>query len=652
MVNQRMTVNQSDIFQKARSGKTGTFEFYATDMQPNDNKKYLGSISIVPQTGWIVVVTQSSKDAYASIRKLTQIIFLLGLLAILLSIILASQILKRTLTPLYNFNNVTKQASEGEYNTIIEQNSYKEINELISTFNIMVVSIKSREEALQKSEERFRFVLENVKDAVWSADLSGQYVFLSPVMTHIYGRPLSEMMDNPNFWIEATHPDDQAAVRASHEALLRDGHIELEYRIINADGRVCWISDRKTILRDEHGVFSRMAGILSDITDRKQIEAQLLQSQKMQAIGTLAGGIAHDFNNILSVIIGYTELAREEYQNEKQQQHLQKTLDGAKRAKNLVKQILTFSRQDGHEKKPLDIKVLLKEAVKFLRSSIPATVEINQHITDEDCNIMADPTQMHQVIMNLCTNASHAMKEAGGTLKIELANLELAKDEIPNHPELQPGHYVKLTVSDTGYGIDADNIQKIFDPFFTTKSVDEGTGLGLSVVYGIVKNHGGAINVYSEQGKGAAFHVYLPKIIQTETMEEDTGKPVIGGTERILFVDDEPALVDIGTRMLSSLGYQVTGVLSSVDALDMISKEPQSFDLVITDMTLPKMTGIDLSRKLLQIRPDIPIILCSGIKDPETDAQARSLGIKAYLTKPLTRKELAHAMREVLGKIT
>jgi len=263
---------------------------------------------------------------------------------------------------------------------------------------------------------------------------------------------------------------------------------------------------------------------------------------------------------------------------------------------------------------------------------------------------MADPTQMHQVIMNLCTNASHAMKETGGTLKIELANVELAKDEIPNHPDLQTGHYVKLTVSDTGHGIDPALIQRIFDPFFTTKSVDEGTGLGLSVVYGIVKSHGGIINVYSEPGKGAAFHVYLPRIMQTEKIEADSGNPVIGGTERILFVDDEPSLVDIGMRMLTSLGYRTTVAESSIEALEIFTAGPQSFDLVITDMTLPKMTGIDLSRKLLQIRPDIPIILCSGIKEKETEAGAKSLGLKAYLTKPLTRRELARVMREILGK--
>ncbi|MFZ4437486.1 MAG: PAS domain S-box protein [Syntrophales bacterium] len=400
---------------------------------------------------------------------------------------------------------------------------------------------------------------------------------------------------------------------------------------------------------------NQFACIFADITNRKQsekekvrLESQLFQSQKMEAIGTLAGGIAHDFNNILAAIIGYTELASDEDQKELKKQYLQETLKGAERAKNLVRQILTFSRQDGQEKKPLDIKLLLKESIKFLRASIPATIEIQQSLTDESCNIMADPTQMHQVIMNLCTNATHAMKQAGGVLTIGLSAIELSRAEIPRYPDLKPGPYVLLTVRDTGCGIDPAHIQRIFDPFFTTKTRDEGTGLGLSVVFGIVKNHNGIINVYSDQGKGSSFNIYLPRIINEVITSESVVGAVAHGTERILFVDDEPALVDIGTLMLSSLGYEIAGATSSMDALDLFRAEPQRFDLVITDMTLPKMTGIDLSREILQIRPDIPIILCSGIRDSETEAQVASLGIRAYCIKPLTRMDLSRVIRETM----
>jgi CheY-like chemotaxis protein len=242
------------------------------------------------------------------------------------------------------------------------------------------------------------------------------------------------------------------------------------------------------------------------------------------------------------------------------------------------------------------------------------------------------------------------MKRTGGILKIELTTLELAKDALQSHPDLQPGPYVKLTFQDTGHGIDPDNIHKIFDPFFTTKSVDEGTGLGLSVVYGIVKSHGGIINVTSKLDEGATFNVFLPRIIHEAMTSGKISGTIIGGTERILFVDDEPSLVDIGTHTLSSLGYDVTGVLSSVEALNLVSTEPQRFDLVITDMTLPKMTGIVLARKILKICPDIPIILCSGIREPATEEQAKSLGIKAYIMKPLTKGKLARVIRDTLGK--
>ena len=520
---------------------------------------------------------------------------------------------------------------------------------------------KQMEDELKQRESQYRLLAKNMRDQVWLMDLNLKPTYISPSVAKARGYTLEEIEQLP-LDKHLTAKSLQAAMEffAIHmpKALADPSYFlksSLELEFCCKNGSTFCVDAAFSLIRDENGKPLSLLGVGRDITDRKRaeyekgkLEAQLQQSQKMEAIGTLAGGIAHDFNNILAAIIGYTEMAVEEDQSEIQKQYLQETLSGAERARNLVKQILTFSRQDDHEKKPLDIKVLLKEAIKFLRSSIPTTIEINQHLTEDSCNIIADPTQMHQVIMNLCTNASHAMKETGGTLKIELANVELAKDGIPNHPNLLLGHYTELTISDTGYGIDPAIVQRIFDPFFTTKSVDEGTGLGLSVVYGIVKSHNGAINVNSEPGKGAAFHVYLPRITYGEDMKVDRRNPVTGGTERILFVDDEPSLVDIAKSTLSSLGYDVTGVLSSVEALNIFNTEPQRFDLIITDMTLPKMTGIDLSRKLLQIRPDIPIILCSGIKEPDTEAQIKTLGIKTYLSKPLTRRELSQAIRNTL----
>jgi signal transduction histidine kinase/ActR/RegA family two-component response regulator len=384
--------------------------------------------------------------------------------------------------------------------------------------------------------------------------------------------------------------------------------------------------------------------------EKRRLEERLQRAEKMEAIGTLAGGIAHDFNNVLAAIIGYTEMAMAEGRQEARRQYLQQILKGTERATEMVRQILTFSRRDSQEKKPLDAKLLLKESLNFLRASIPATIEIRQHIPEESCNIMADPTQIDQIIMNLCTNAAHAMKQNGGILTIKLSAVDLYNGDVTSHPDLKPGHYVRLTVSDTGHGIDPVLQNRIFDPFFTTKSKEEGTGLGLSVVYGIVNGHEGAISVYSEPERGASFSVYLPRIIHEEIAGGNLSACVVGGAERILFVDDETALVDIATSMLSTLGYAVTGVASSTEALDLFRAGPQRFDLVMTDMTLPKMTGIDLSREILQIRPDIPIILCSGIREAETEKQVQLLGIRAYCIKPLTMRELSGIIRDTLDK--
>jgi CheY-like chemotaxis protein len=378
------------------------------------------------------------------------------------------------------------------------------------------------------------------------------------------------------------------------------------------------------------------------------MEAQLRQAQKMEAIGTLAGGIAHDFNNILSAVIGYTEIALADVpEGSSQHRNLQEVLKAGSRARDLVKQILTFSRQTEQELRPVQIKQIVTETLKLLRASLPTTVKISVDI-QSDSAVLAEPTQIHQVIMNLCTNAAHAMRARGGQLKIDLSNVVLGGSFIGQHPYLNPGEYIKLRVIDTGHGMEKAIVDRIFDPFFTTKERGEGTGMGLAVVLGIVKSHGGTITVESEIDEGSTFSIFLPVIMQEVDHEVSVKAPIPTGTESILFIDDEKSLVDLGQQILERLGYKVTIRTSSVEALELFIEQPDKFDLVITDMTMPNMTGDELAGKLMSIREDIPVILCTGYSERISQERAHDLGIKEFILKPIVMRELAIKVRSAL----
>jgi CheY-like chemotaxis protein len=379
-------------------------------------------------------------------------------------------------------------------------------------------------------------------------------------------------------------------------------------------------------------------------------QQQLLQTQKLEAIGTLAGGIAHDFNNILMAILGYTQLAMSEVpKDNRAQDDLQQVFMAGKRAKDLVKQILTFSRHTKQEKKPLELRLLIKEVLKFLRASLPTTIEILEHIESDAGIVMADPTQMHQVLMNLCTNAGHAMREKRGVLEVGLMTIDLDA-ATAQHLGLGHGPYVDLMVSDTGHGMERAVMERIFHPFFTTKGPGEGTGLGLSVVHGIVKSHGGAITVDSEPGKGTTFHMYLPRIEMGEVPEALASAPVPTGSERILLVDDEKTLVEMVKQMLEVLGYKVAGRTSSIEALEAFRCRPDKFDLVITDQTMPNMTGETLAMEILKIRPDMPIILCTGYIGLISEEKIKAIGIRELVMKPVVGDDIARIIRQVLDQ--
>jgi len=387
------------------------------------------------------------------------------------------------------------------------------------------------------------------------------------------------------------------------------------------------------------------------IDEKTELEFKLRQSQRMESIGTLAGGIAHDFNNILFPILGYTDMLLMKISEDSPlRDSLNKINTSALRAKDLVRQILSFARQEPNELILMKLQPIVKEALKLIRSTIPTTIDIKQDI-NPDCGVIkADPTQIHQIVMNLTTNAYHAMEETGGELKVSLKEIQLGEDDVIM-PDLEPGDYACLTVSDTGTGMDKTILEKIFDPFFTTKAVGKGTGMGLSVVHGIVNSMKGSIHVYSEPGKGTQFNVYFP--IEKSAFEKQSiqpEEPVRTGTERIFLVDDEDPIIEMEKQVLEHLGYQVTSCNSSTKALETFWDNPDKFDLVITDLAMPNMPGDKLAVALTEIRSDIPILLCTGFSETMSEEKAASLGIKGFLLKPIVMKDLSHKIREVLDK--
>jgi len=518
-------------------------------------------------------------------------------------------------------------------------------------------SVAERTATLQEREERFRQLAEHIHEVFWlsSADKT-QMFYVSPAYEAIWGRTCASLCENPSSFLEAVHPDDRERIQLAIPKQIQGTYHE-SYRVIRPDGSIRWIESRAFPIKNEEGDIYRIAGIEEDITDRKRVEEALQktertyrQSSKMEAIGTLAGGIAHDFNNILTAILGYTELAIATVPKESRtNRNLQEVLTAGHRAKHLVQQILTFSRQSGQERKSIDIHQVVQEALKLLRATIPSTVEIRQNIYSQS-TVLADATQVHQVIVNLCTNAEYAMRESGGLLDLTLEDVEIKNTISTDHLDLKPGPYVRLTVKDSGPGMTAEVVERMFDPFFTTKPTGEGSGMGLAVVHGIITTHGGSILVESAPGIGTKIEVYIPTI-QTAIWDVFSTKASIpNGKESILFVDDEETIVRLGQELLTHLGYTVTIRTSSVEALDLFRSDPHRFDLVITDQTMPTMPGDALARELLRIRPELPIILCTGFSHVVSAEKAKSMGIRGYLMKPLAIRDLAPIVRHVLDE--
>jgi signal transduction histidine kinase/ActR/RegA family two-component response regulator len=433
---------------------------------------------------------------------------------------------------------------------------------------------------------------------------------------------------------------DRSSLEKTRQALQR-AHDALEKRIRK---RSCELEQTNHRLAEELYQRHRLE------VERTEILMQLQQVQKMEAIGTLAGGIAHDFNNILSAVIGFTELSLMEVPaDSKLNANLQQVFAAAQRAKELIRQILTFSRQTHPENLPVQVALIIREALKMLRASLPASIEIETALHSESY-VLADPTQLHQVVLNLCTNSTHAMQEEGGVLRIALRDRPMEGDAVLGHPDLIPGRYLELTVADTGHGMTEETMARIYDPFFTTKDKGQGTGMGLSMIHGIVKECKGDISVTSQPGKGTTFKVLLPVCSPSQTVDMAKATAMPGGSEDILFVDDEPMQTDLATKILVPLGYHVKAFNDSVAALDAFRSSPDGFDLIVTDMYMPKMNGKKLASKIHDLRPRTPIILCTGYADTRVADPVENGPIDDYLMKPFSMRDLALTIRKVLDR--
>ena len=536
---------------------------------------------------------------------------------------------------------------EKEYSEVLARKLEKKVAEL-----------EEEKIRLKHSENKYRCLVEALRDDyvffTHTPDLMFSYV--SPSMESVLGYDVTEFRNG--FINFLTNNSINANILDILEnSVLGDKQEPYEIEIFHKNGTIRRLEITEQPIFDDNGRLEAVEGIAHDITERVRSQVQLARalegvqhSEKVKALGTLAGGIAHDFNNILTPIIGYSEITVMDLDDRPRlKANLKEVLAATARAKELVNQILTFSRQSEDTRKVIYPQTVVTEALKLIRASVPSTIKIKAELCECCKEVMANPTQLHQIMMNLCTNAYHAMKDTGGDLKIIVDSYEFEKDTVIRYVKVKKGEYVRIVVEDSGVGINDETMKKIFDPYFTTKPQGEGTGLGLSVVHGIVTSHEGLIDVESEEGKGTRFTIYLPVYrMQKSRSAFSNIEEIMGGHEKILFVDDEEVIGRIVKKQLESLGYQVVYAHSGDEAVHVFDDSTGNFDLVLTDFSMPDMTGLELSKELIARKPDLNVIMCSGISSDDIGDKAAAAGIKKYLMKPVRRRELALAIRNTL----
>ena len=511
-------------------------------------------------------------------------------------------------------------------------------------------------QALRDSERRFRQLAESLPQLVWTCGSDGYCEYLSRQWLDYTGVPAIAQIGFG--WQQQVHPADRDRVLKSWaETVANAAEFRCEFRLRRHDGTYRWFDTRAVAIHSSKGDIAKWIGSNTDIDDRKRFEEAQLRSQKLESLGTLAGGIAHDFNNMLLVIQGNAQLAQEMLAKESAaQEHLVEITHASERASDLVRRILSFSRPQKARHKVIQLGPVVEEALKFARAALPAMVEIRANVAAQVPAVAADATQIHQIVLNLATNAAHAIGPRGGLVEIDLTGFwvesETVSCTLDGATKLAPGQYARLTVRDSGTGMSAEVVERIFDPFFTTKPVGQGTGLGLSIVHGILRSCGGAVSVQSALGKGTAFHLFFPAAEEASTALGGGSQqgPARGAGQHVLFIDDEDAVVRLGTLNLTRLGYRVTGCTDPATALKEFLRDPDGIDIVVTDLSMPGMSGFDCAREMLVIRPELPIVLTSGYVRPEDEALAREIGIRAVCSKPAALNELGETLAEVLAE--